>query len=251
MLSTHQPLTKIGTAFIKLLEVDSTNNYAHKLIKQQYVNSGTVISAQHQTKGKGQKGKIWNAAKNQNITLSIILDISSIPIQKQFILSAYAAVCCYDFLENYLPKHAAIKWPNDLYYYDKKAGGILIETINHNHSRTAIIGIGLNINQTEFDKNLRNPTSLKANTGIEYYLNDLIEELLACFNNRLANLYANHPSIIDDFNKNLFKKGSIVTLRKDNIKFNCTIQSVNEFGELLVKDGLKDSFQFGEVEWVL
>ena len=90
-------MIKLGKPFIQLLEVDSTNNYAHRLIKTGLADSGTAIFAEQQTHGKGQMGKKWQASKGENITLSIIANISTVHLQNQFGLVAMAALGCYDF----------------------------------------------------------------------------------------------------------------------------------------------------------
>ncbi len=251
MFSTHQPFIKIGTPFIKLLEVESTNNYALALIKENKALSGTVIFTLSQTKGKGQMGKKWLSNQNQNITLSIILDISRFSIQKQFLVSAFTAVGCCDFFKKYAGNNTAIKWPNDIYFNDKKAGGILIETVQQVNKRMAIIGIGMNINQSIFDKNLPNPISLHQITNETFDVESLSMELIEHLNNWLPYLQQEKNDILVAYNNALYKKNKIVTLKKGNIKFSCTPKGVNSFGELLVENGLQESFQHGEVEWVI
>ena len=102
-----------------------------------------------------------------------------LPINEQFLLSASIALSCYDLLNKYLPGEIFIKWPNDLYIRDRKAGGILIENIISGIIwKYAIIGIGININQTKFDKRLPNPVSLKQATGQTFDVIDLAKKLL-------------------------------------------------------------------------
>jgi len=250
-LSTHQPSIKLGSRFIQLLAVDSTNNYALELLKQNLADSGTAIFAQEQTNGRGQMGKKWEALHRENIILTIIADISTVYIQNQFNLLAMAALGCYDFFSKYAGNETAIKWSNDIYWKDKKAGGILIETTNHNNKRYAIVGMGININQTAFDENLMNPVSLKQITGKNFKVVELAKELCNCIDvwyNVL--LSENNHQLLTNYNSHLYKKNKEVTLKKGNIKFNCIIKCVNPFGELQVENGLCDSFRFGEIEWI-
>ncbi len=251
-MSTHQPSVKLGSTFIQLLAVDSTNNYALELLKQNLADSGTAIFAQEQTNGRGQMGKKWEALQGENIILTIIADISAVHIQNQFNLLAMAALGCYDFFSKYAGDETAIKWSNDIFWKDKKAGGILIETTNHNNKRFAIIGMGININQTFFDENIKNAVSLKQITGRTFNVVELARELCNCidiwYNVLLKN---NHQELLNCYNNCLYKKGQQVTLKKNNIKFNCTIKSVNSFGELQVENGLCNSFKFGEVSWLV
>lgn len=250
-MSTHQPSIKLGSRFIQLLAVDSTNNYALELLKQNLADSGTAIFAQEQTNGRGQMGKKWEALQGENIILTIIADISTVYIQNQFNLLAMAALGCYDFFSKYAGNETAIKWSNDIYWKDKKAGGILIETTNHNNKRYAIVGMGININQTAFDENLMNPVSLKQITGKNFKVVELAKELCNCIDvwyNVL--LSENNHQLLTNYNSHLYKKNKEVTLKKGNIKFNCIIKCVNPSGELQVENGLCDSFRFGEIEWI-
>jgi BirA family transcriptional regulator, biotin operon repressor / biotin---[acetyl-CoA-carboxylase] ligase len=251
LFSTHQPFIKIGNPFIKLLEVDSTNNYALALVKENKAIAGSVIYAKNQTSGKGQMGKTWMSKENENITISVIIDISSFSLQNQFLVSAFAAIGCYDFFKKYAGEHTAIKWPNDIYFNDKKAGGILIETVQQANKRMAIIGIGMNINQKEFFNNLPNPISLHQITNEIYEVEDVCNELIESLNNWLPLLYEKNSEILKTYNQHLYKKNKAVQLKKDNIKFTCLIKEVNAFGELMVEQGLQDSFQHGEIEWIL
>lgn len=251
MFSTHQPFVKIGIPFIHLSEIDSTNNYALDLIKKQKAVSGTVVFAEKQTKGKGQRGKQWHSKAYENIILSIILDVSKILIQKQFILNAFAAVACYDFFKKYAGNSTAIKWPNDLYFNDKKAGGILIETINHQNKRYAIIGIGINVNQKIFDSSIPNPTSLSIITENEFIIPELSKELLIHLNHWLPSLFENEKHILHAYNQYLYKKNQPIVLKKGSIRFNCIVEAVNDYGELIISNALQTSVQHGEVEWII
>ena len=244
-------MIKLGEPFIKLSQVDSTNNYALALIKSELAVNGSAIFAHQQTNGKGQMGKVWQTNANENIILSIIADISTIHLQNQFSLVSMAALGCYDFFTKYAIDKTAIKWSNDLYWNDKKAGGILIETITHQQKRYAIIGIGININQTIFDENLPNPVSLKQITGKNFDVVELAKELCT-FVNKWYEVLLNDDKelLLKTYNSHLYKKDETVTLKKGNVKFNCTVKSVNEFGELLVDSGFEQAFKFGEVEWV-
>jgi BirA family biotin operon repressor/biotin-[acetyl-CoA-carboxylase] ligase len=251
LLPTPKPLVKLGKPFIELLEVDSTNNYAHNLIKQNLATNGIAIFAHKQTNGKGQIGKEWIAKFGENILLSVIIDISTVHLQNQFPLVAIAALSCHGFFKKYAGKGTVIKWSNDIYFNDNKAGGILIETVNWDNKRFAIVGMGININQIEFDKNLVNPISLKQITGNNYKVLDLANEL----HNKLMGYYKwlmdeKFDHLLKKYNTALYKKNKQATLKKGNIKFTCTIKRINAFGELEVANGLKDTFSFGEVQWI-
>ncbi len=251
-MPTSKPLIELNQPLIQLNEVDSTNNYAHKLIKQNLATNGTAIFAHHQTTGKGQRGKQWKAKAGENIILSVIIDISTVHLQNQFPLVAMSALACHNFFKKYAGNNTVIKWSNDIYFNDNKAGGILIETVNHNNKRLAIVGMGININQTEFDKSLLNAISLKQITGNTYNIIELANELYKkVIEHYIVLAEERFDLLLAEYNNVLYKKNKQVTLRKDNIKFSCTIKGINSFGELEVENGLKDTFSFGEVQWII
>ena len=125
----HTPVfPPIGQPFIILPSVDSTNNYAMAQSRAGLAMHGTAYLAMEQTNGKGQRGKSWTSKPGENIMLSVVLEPKGLTIGNQFILSASVALACYDFLKKYTdPEMTRIKWPNDLYWQDRKAGGVLVE----------------------------------------------------------------------------------------------------------------------------
>jgi BirA family biotin operon repressor/biotin-[acetyl-CoA-carboxylase] ligase len=139
-----------------------------------------------------------------------------------------------------------------LYWKDKKAGGILIETTNHKQKRFAIVGIGININQVQFDESLKNPVSLKQITGKHFNVVELAKELCGGVDKWYnVLLKSDTHTLLKTYNTYLYKKNELVTLKKGNIKFNCIVKDVNSLGELQVDNGLNDSFKFGEIEWIV
>ena len=119
----------IGEPFIILPTIDSTNNYAKGLIRDGLAKLGTVVFAEEQTQGRGQKNNQWHGEQGVNIMMSVILDTTWLSINEQFQLSCATAVACSDFFSKYAGDETCIKWPNDLYWRDRKAGGILIENL--------------------------------------------------------------------------------------------------------------------------
>ena len=159
-------MLKIGHPIIELSSVESTNIYAMQMAHARLASPGTVYFAWEQTAGKGQRQKSWKSEPGQNLILSAVTTPEVAFRENQFRLSCSAALACRDFFSKYAGDETTIKWPNDLYWRDRKAGGILIENIIRGiHWEYAIIGIGININQTFFDPSLPNPVSLKQITG--------------------------------------------------------------------------------------
>jgi BirA family transcriptional regulator, biotin operon repressor / biotin---[acetyl-CoA-carboxylase] ligase len=251
LLPLPKPSIEIGNPLIKLLQVDSTNNYAHWLVKQGNIINGTAILTEFQTDGRGQMGKNWQSNANENILTSIVLDISTIPIQNQFFLLASIALGCCEFFKEFTNLPTAIKWSNDIFINDNKAGGILIETTQHLSVRYAIVGIGLNINAMQFQKFSPPPTSLQLLTQQQYNIDQLATVLYKKITDQYKLLlHGNQEAILKAYNSHLYKKNETITLKKENIKFNCIVKNVNEFGELVVENSVYDKFRFGDVQWV-
>jgi BirA family biotin operon repressor/biotin-[acetyl-CoA-carboxylase] ligase len=236
--------------FTELLSVSSTNIYAADKLKANLAAHGAAFFACHQTAGKGQRSKQWNDEPGENIMLSVILDTSFLSTLHQFPFSAMVAVSVHEFFSQYAGDETKIKWPNDLYWRDRKAGGILIETVAN--GKWAIAGIGINVNQTKFSKELPNPVSLKQITGKEFDTIALAKELCTYLERNYQLLKkGKSEKIIALYNQYLYKRNEVVRLKKNNAAFNCTIKSVNENGELIISDALQESFVWGEVEWIL
>ena len=119
----------LGLPFIELQSVDSTNNYARQQIHAGLAQHGLAIFTHEQVAGKGQRGKVWATEKGTNIILSLVIKPQPLQLTQQFQLSACAAVAVHEFFMKYAGDETKIKWPNDLYWQDRKAGGILVESI--------------------------------------------------------------------------------------------------------------------------
>ena len=245
--------TPIGDPFFELHEVDSTNIYAIDKVQSNLAAHGSAFFAKSQYAGKGQRGKTWISENGSNIILSVVIDPSFLLINQQFALSVMASLAVFDFFSAYAGEETKIKWPNDLFWRDRKTGGILIENhIQGNKWQYSVIGIGININQTQFSPLVQHAASLKQITGKDYHPSELAKELCAYLDKRYDALKAGHRSDqLKEYNLHLFKKNEIVRFRKENIAFSAQVESVNEIGELLLKDGLEDRFHFGEIVWIV
>jgi len=245
---------RLGKPFIELQSVDSTNNYALAQIHANLAQPGACYFAYEQTAGKGQRGKSWATEKGTNIILSIVLNPGFLQAFQQFHLSACVAMATHNFLTKYSGGEVKIKWPNDLYWKDKKLGGILIENIIGNRElktswKWAVIGIGININQTEFPSGLKNPVSLKQITGQDFNIVQLAKELCKSINHcykQLLNLKSD--SIFDTYNDVLYKKDQTVKIKKGNQIFEATIKGVSKTGQLITQHAIEERFDFGEIE---
>ncbi len=242
------------TRFFKVLDsVDSTNNYAMGQVHAGLATHGMAWFANEQTAGKGQRGKSWEMEKGKNIILSMAIEPAQIFQGQQFLLSACIALVCHDFFSAYSSDETKIKWPNDIYWRDRKAGGVLIENVIHGKSwKWAVIGIGININQVKFTEGLKNPVSLKQITGKDFSAIDLAKELHL----KIMQYFGDYNTLsaqttMKSYNQNLFQLNKQQQLRKDNILFETVIKGVNNKGQLLTVDAIDRQFDFGEVEWVI
>lgn len=159
-------------------KIDSTNSHAARLLQKEKLEEGTIILAQEQWAGRGQRGTTWEGAYKQNIAMSLVLYPNRLASQYQFYLNQCIALGVYAFVAEELGDKVTIKWPNDIYYEDKKVAGILIEnTLLGNKISTAIVGIGININQTIFSESVEKATSFKEITGKNYDILTLSKKL--------------------------------------------------------------------------
>jgi BirA family biotin operon repressor/biotin-[acetyl-CoA-carboxylase] ligase len=257
-LSSLSIIKTIGYPFTELDKVDSTNNYAFDRLQANLAAHGAAFFSHTQTAGKGQRGKVWETQPGSNIILSVTLDMSFLSVNKQFLLSMAVALASHDFFSKYAGDETKIKWPNDIYWRDRKAGGILIESLVTSGKpiigswKWAVVGIGMNINQTSFPGNLANPVSLKQITGKDFNTITLAKELCICLEYRFQQLKAAESKKLSAaYNKQLYKVHETVRLKKENAAFLCQIEGVKKNGQLMVSGASQDSFSFGEVEWVL
>ncbi|GIV27803.1 MAG: biotin--[acetyl-CoA-carboxylase] ligase [Bacteroidia bacterium] len=171
-----------------LTQIDSTNNYAKQNLEK--VNIPTIIYADFQTNGRGQQNNVWYSEPSKNLLCSIVLPLY-LPIQYNNYISRWTAIVLVEFLKNYIDEPLIkIKWPNDLIIYTnkeyKKIAGILIENnIEHKLITKTIIGIGLNVNQTEFGIFNKIATSIALITAQTYPISLLINSL----ENIISNLF--------------------------------------------------------------
>ena len=219
---------------------------------------GMAVFTHEQTAGKGQRGKNWVSQKDLNIALSILLNPYPLSVPDQFKLSVCIAVSAWDFFLKYAGDETKIKWPNDIYWRDRKAGGILIENIVQSSQSTvgswqwSVAGIGININQTDFDPNLPNPVSLKQITGIIHEPIELAKELCSIIEKNYQLLITgNIITLFNKYQSQLYKKDEKIKLKKGTRVFETTIKGVSETGQLITQHSIEERFEFGEVEWVL
>jgi len=222
---------------IRLDTVNSTNSYAHELIKNNKAPEGTIIVANEQTTGKGQGKAKWESEAGKNLTISIILHPNFLSPEKQFQLNKCVALGIKDFVNSVFSKDAVyIKWPNDIYIEKKKVAGILIvNSIIGNLFEHAVIGIGINVNQRNFISDAPNPVSFRMLSGEEYDLEVALEELCFNFNKRYDQLINNETSSIDhDYLGALYQLNSWKNYKYKGKLIEAMITGVSEYGRLVL-----------------
>ncbi len=230
-------------------ELDSTNSELLRHI-QEYDNL-SVIAAESQTRGRGQRGNSWSSAPGENLTFSILLKPSALEAKDFMSITFLAAAAVRDFLKGEgIP--AQVKWPNDIYSGKRKLCGMLIENGLH-QSRIAysVIGIGLNLNQVCFPENIPNPTSMKLLTGREFKPMKTLEKLLTYFD---MGALARAEELRRNYLHGLFQKDVARQYRDiaSGEEFTGTIKDVQPDGRLLMETPLGPRlFSFKELSYIL
>ena len=250
--------TNPTVSILKEKETDSTNNRLAQLCDRENIKEFTTLLVDKQTAGKGQRGNSWESAPGMNLTFSTVLYPSALKAREQFTLSMLIALSVYDTLSTYA-EGFSIKWPNDIYWKDKKICGILIENdLSGHHIRRSIAGIGININQEVFNSDAPNPVSLKQITGKEHdryeilahilrrvqiYYNSLQMEDFAVYSDEISTRYA----------RSLFRRRGLHPYEDTNGKFLARLLRIEQDGRFVLEDegGSEREYLFKEVQYIL
>lgn len=236
---------------IKVNAIDSTNTFVRKF----YDNNGqfepVCVSAAHQTNGRGQRGANWNVQPGQNLTFSILYPQQDLNISGYFKLNICISLAILEVLAARNLPQLKVKWPNDIMSQRKKLGGILIENIVKTEGIVAsIIGIGINVNQTNFEE-LPQATSLKNVTGIHWSVDKLLHELCEILDLRLRSISSmDTKELMENYEKHLFRKDVISTFQVNEDRFNGIIRGVTSEGKLQVEkeDQVFQTFDLKEIK---
>lgn len=239
---------------IHLHETDSTNRYLSTMFTNGDVEELTTVVADFQTAGRGQRGNTWNSDNGVNLLFSIALKPTFLPAKEQFLVSQAVAMAMKDALSEYTDE-IYIKWPNDIYWRDRKIAGILIENVlSGSHIAHCIIGIGLNVNQKEFDAKIPNPISLRLITGREedkkQLLHSIIDHLSARYE---AVRNGDNAKLVEDYKNTLFRRNGFYKYRDANGEFDAEIVNVEDDGRFVLRDtcGKERKYLFKEVEYII
>jgi BirA family biotin operon repressor/biotin-[acetyl-CoA-carboxylase] ligase len=239
----------VGQEFHLLNEVDSTNNYSKKV---ETPIPGTVVLAEEQKAGKGQHNKVWTTEPGKNLTFSIIFTPSQ--ADRITLLTLACASAIQDVVYKYLDDYSIdLKWPNDVMCDGRKIAGLLTEVIyNGNKVDRIIVGIGLNVNQVNFDENLKEiATSLKSCTGKDFSCEKLLCDLLVRIEYNYQRWMNNSIELVKEINPKLQGYGSWVTLEIEGnpLSEKKKFLGMNEFGALQVlnKELGVDTFSYEQI----
>ncbi|HTN45013.1 MAG TPA: biotin--[acetyl-CoA-carboxylase] ligase [Flavipsychrobacter sp.] len=242
----------INKPVIELDSIDSTNNYAMLLVDADKAEDGMTITATMQTAGKGQRGRQWIANAGESLLMSVIVK-PVWPLEQQFLLCAAAALSVAEAVESFIDQAAYIKWTNDVFVGDKKAGGILIENVlRGNRWNYAVIGIGLNLLQSDFPAELPHATSIKKASGRTLNLTEVRDEIRM----RLFKRLADRPDalrLINDYNGLLFRKDALQRFSNENGEWIARVVGATSEGKLEVinEAGETAFYTHGVQNWVL
>ena len=235
-------------------ELDSTSSELLRHVGD-YDNL-SVVAAVSQTAGRGQRGNRWLSKPGDNLTFSLLLRPEKLPVREVMALTCLATLAVRDALCNEgVP--AVIKWPNDIYVGKKKICGMLVENgLDGTDIAWSVIGIGINLNQTEFPGELLNPISLKRLTGRSYELEPFLEKVCMGIEKLLPELASieGRKGLREVYERDLFQKDILAKYRDlaTGEEFIGTIRGITPEGLVRIEaEGLERTFGFKEVGYIL
>ena len=231
--------------YVHLEQIDSTNAYLQRQQTEADIRDW-VVSADEQTAGKGMGSNGWESEVGKNLTFSLAVDVGFLPAERQFLLSEAVALGLTHALDEVLSaEKLSIKWPNDIYYENRKLAGILINsTIKANMMDVSIIGIGLNVNQMQFQNWPTHPISLKHITGKDYDLQPLLEQIVEHIYNKVELLKGNPASIEQEYLKRLFRYNTWADYEIDGKVLRLLMTGIDPFGRLQLVDEANKTYCF-------
>ncbi|MBD0830653.1 biotin--[acetyl-CoA-carboxylase] ligase [Aestuariibaculum sediminum] len=231
---------------IKLNAIDSTNTYLKQLCSQMPVEDYTAVMTKHQTMGRGQMGSVWTTESAKNLTFSVYKDISGWDLKYPFYMSMATALALVKTLESLSIPKIKVKWPNDILSENKKVCGVLIENvIKSGQYSSSVIGIGLNVNQTQFE-DLPKASSLRIISGRNFDLDEIAQRIidqLKTFFKMIGNGELEHLKYL--YESYLFRKDKPSTFKNaEGVVFSGIIKHVSNTGtlEVLLEDDNIKSF---------
>nr|WP_315148704.1 biotin--[acetyl-CoA-carboxylase] ligase [uncultured Flavobacterium sp.] len=236
---------------IKLDAIDSTNDFLKGLSSNQLLENLTVVTAENQTKGKGQMGAVWNSEPGKNLIMSVLIADFVTDINRLFDINIVVSVTIVQALEDFNIPELSIKWPNDIMSYNKKIGGILIEnSIKSDGSIHSIVGLGLNVNQINFE-NLPKASSLAVICKTTFDKENILLTIIEKLEQNIQFWIRNSDLFWSEYSNRLFKKGIPMPFEGQNQQnFMGIINGVSPVGklEILLEDDSVSEFDIKEIQ---
>lgn len=237
---------------IRLDEIDSTNRYLRKY-QETEDEEMVVVVADYQTAGKGQGVHTWESEKGKNLLFSIKLHPHWVPVRRQFVLSMAEALALKNALDSYV-NGISLKWPNDVYWNDKKISGTLIEaSVDSKGINTCIFGTGVNVNQTVFRSDAPNPVSLAQILGHEVDREEVLQKILDAFESYYELLRrADYQDVSGIYHLALYRREGYHRYQDADGEFEGAFVEVEDDGHLILHDekGVIRSYAFGELKFL-
>lgn len=237
---------------IHLQEAGSTNSVLHAWLEKEPLPEGSVVVADDQTAGRGQMGNHWESEPGKNLTFSVVVYPTSIHPKDQFLLSQIAALSVKETFEMYV-KPIRVKWPNDIYWHDRKICGMLIENdLSGCTIANCIVGIGMNLNQAVFLSDAPNPVSLHQITGELYDREEVLHRFLQRFYAAYFRLLNGEREAIQaDYFAALYRKEGFYPYEDASGCFEARIHEIEPSGHLRLqlRDGSIRRYAFKEVKF--
>lgn len=247
-----------------LEKTESTNAYLQNLIQKKKKADEKSISidvpefytvcCNFQTNGRGQKENVWHSDPEKNILLSTVI-YPNIDADKQFYVNMSITLGVIDFCKKAIAQNGfSIKWPNDIYYQDKKMGGILIEhTVVSNKILYSVVGIGLNINQIHFPESIPNPISASQICGTSFYVDQCIRNMLSAIIERYTNDLKDLDKLKKEYMNSLYRFNAQYEFIHNETPVLATIKDVNPYGMLCLTtiEGKNIECGFKEISYII
>lgn len=247
-------LEEMKPTIIRLKETDSTNSHLRELLSRETLSEFTVVTTEFQSSGRGQRGNSWESEEGKNLLFSVLLKPHFVPARSQFLISQVSSLAVKESLDQFADGFS-IKWPNDIYWNDKKISGMLIENdLAGMMLSESIPGIGVNINQDTFISNAPNPVSLRNITGEMHDCDDVLASILHLLSYYYGLLQRGETEVISKkYHDSLFRREGFHLYADNNGQFSAQIVRIEPDGRLILctETGEERGYLFKEVRCVL
>lgn len=253
MIASFRQTLFTGKVIHRLDETLSSNMFASHLLQQKNVAEGTIVIAGSQTAGRGYSGEPWYSEPGKNLLASIIYKPNFLKAKNQFLLNQAVSLGVFNGLKNLTGVGLKIKWPNDIFFHDKKLCGILIEnSVTGSMIQHSIIGIGVNVNQVDFNLSKGNPVSLKTITGKDYFIEGVLETISGEIEARYLQLRNGETEKLqNDYLDALYRLNEDHFYKTASEKIKAKIIGLTAEGKLILEsNSMQTNYGFKEVEFL-